>query len=245
MTRAYEQFSRRLQSQLDASGIEPNFVNDLKDIASAREDVYLDFQVLFDRWTKATGYRGPQPVLDDLYEAYDDLFKPRSRPAAHATDLSTALANFDTQYGQLRSSIARTSACWEKSGDALLNAMRVYLRTPRGFDWVLQVECIIFPWLADSHCAALCTDLPTLMHHAQGHLNALSKAYASLLGTVKQVEFVRVGEHPGAISYNTACDIVHSAPLISHLLTMFDNHLFVIHTTAGRAPEAMKEWDIY
>ncbi|KAJ7937052.1 hypothetical protein B0H13DRAFT_1944003 [Mycena leptocephala] len=240
ITQAYKDFSRSLEYQLEDSDGSA-FPNLLYDIANAAQEVYLDIKLLFNRWGDATGCRGPQPVLDILYEAYAEfcdtliqtsrainryvaccslVFDPTSESEIIGLldrDPDTALKNFNEQYTKLHTNIEAMAQSWELAGHLLQEALRQYLRMPPGLGWVIRAESIIFPWSCDSQCVALRADLSALMKRARKHLATFGKQVLD-----------------ADMSSDPARRTVYTARLIEHLLRLFEDYESGMSVTAGR-----------
>jgi hypothetical protein len=230
----------------------------LHDIANTAQDVYLDIELFFNRWGDATGCRGPQPVLDILYEAWADffdtliqtsracnryvaccslVFDPTSESEIVGlldSDPDTALNNFNEQYAKLHTNIEAMSQSWELTGHLLQEALRQYLRMPMGLGWVIRAESIIFPWSCDSQCVALRADLPALMKRARKHLVTFGQTCGSFPGIVNQLESMRIEVLDADMSSNPARRTVYTARLIEHLLRLFEDYESDMSVTAGR-----------
>ncbi|KAJ6560233.1 hypothetical protein B0H19DRAFT_1260862 [Mycena capillaripes] len=152
---------------------------------SSGEEVFLDFEVLFERLRNATDPhgRGPQPLLDGLYSAYVDFFEAvdeaanayynylvccsrvldSTRTNTRAVDDSnseTALTKVDEKHGKLCASIAEVAERWGETTDKKKDRLWKSLTNGLPGDWMISAESFIFPWLLDSKRHALCVDLP-------------------------------------------------------------------------------------
>ncbi|KAJ6560217.1 hypothetical protein B0H19DRAFT_1146823 [Mycena capillaripes] len=254
----YRKFLKRLQSQLQTEDYKaPEFVTLLSDLASTTQDVYLDFEGLSTRLGNSAGSRGPYCTLEELYDAYINLFESAMSTssacrrylaacnrafdpevpifAAQDHDPATTLDNFYEQCEQLRASIVTATTCWDKTGPKVQTALGVYLRR-RSSEWILWAESIMFPWFPDSRCTALRTDIPRLVERAQGHLVTFRDHHESLQLIMKEIESARVGAHiPPHVR-----PIIRTKRLVTYLLSLFMGYIFDVDSAAGRNPDHQK-----
>ncbi|KAJ6560176.1 hypothetical protein B0H19DRAFT_1289889 [Mycena capillaripes] len=214
------------QPELEAS-TPPELLKVLDNIqvAYGGEEVFFDFEVLFERLRNATDphARGPQPLLRDHYIANTSFFRAVEETAIawykylacctrvlDPTQTSTsitiddsdsriALEKVDEQFEKLSMRGVELIECWKETAEKLRETLNNGLPT----DWVLRAESVVFPWSLNSKRRALCVDLPNIAKTAEWHLGNFRNLSQSLQILLAQVEMVRSGGAPGVHQYRS------------------------------------------
>ncbi|KAJ7433031.1 hypothetical protein B0H11DRAFT_2123048 [Mycena galericulata] len=174
-----------------------------------------DLELLFERLRNTTDHRSrPFPSLNDvssMYPTFDDLYSAHCQffEAVAATirgyyyylacrrgwdpripalfdDPDTALQSFTTEDDRVRKSIDTVAASWKDARHRISYELRVQLRMPVSFDWVVDAESVVLPWLPDSQRHMLLNDVPNIVKQAQLHLERFEEVYLNLKASVKQ-----------------------------------------------------------